>query len=173
MRGRGFERVVMVAAVATGLAATLSARAPEPSNDRPFAVDVRLTASPDLSPATIAALRTEAETLWRPAGVWLRWTPSPAEDPADASLRVLVMDRAAPGVTPVHTWAVGELLKDQAGAPFAVVSTAAARRVVASAGQPHDPIALVDRRLALVLGRAVAHEVGHFLLDSAGHTSRD
>ena len=65
---------------------------------------------------------------------------------------------------------MGELLIDQAGRHFAVVSTGAARRVVAAVRAPHEPQALADRRLALVLGRAVAHELGHFLLATAGHT---
>jgi hypothetical protein len=64
---------------------------------------------------------------------------------------------------------VGELPLDQADQPFAVVSTTAARRVVALAGHDGEPQALSDRRLGVVLGRAVAHEIGHFLLATRGH----
>ena len=79
------------------------------------------------------------------------------------------MARSGPADASRHTWPVGELLIDQAGSHFAVVSTAAARRVVAAVRAPHEPPGAGHRRLALVLGRAVAHELGHYLLATAGH----
>ena len=132
------------------------------------AIDVRLTASIDVPPLATTVLQAEAEAIWGRAGVRLRWPSAPRDTPAAASLRVLVLQReghAASG----HSWAVGELLLDQADQPIAVVSTTAARRVVAIAGHDGEPQALSDRRLGVVLGRAVAHEIGHFLLATRGH----
>jgi hypothetical protein len=169
MPARAVDSVVAVVAMLTALAADPFAR---PAGDLaatpPMVVEVGLTVSMDLPAATASTLVAEADAIWRQAGVRLRWPSSPREGPADASLRVLVMQRPAAGDTG-HTWPVGELLEDQSGVAFAVVSTSAARRVVASAGRPHDPQTLVDRRLGLVLGRAVAHELGHFLLATRGH----
>lgn len=157
--------------LAGGLAVAPPARAAEREARPLLVVEVRLTATRDLPPEVTAELAAEATSIWRRAGVELRWRSDPPR-PADASLRVLVMERAAPGRPGAHSWAVGELLEDRTGAAFAVVSIAAARRVVASASRLHDPQTLVDRRLAVVLGRAVAHEVGHFLQGSGAHARR-
>jgi hypothetical protein len=157
-----------VLAVSSVLAATPLARAVDnPPQARAPLIDVRLTASADLPALATAALTAEAEAIWRRAGVRLRWPSSP-DEVSVASLRVLVLQREGRGPGG-HTWAVGELLQDQAGQPFAVVSTTAARRVVAVAGHAREPQALSDRRLGVVLGRAVAHEIGHFLLATHGH----
>ena len=91
-----------------------------------------MTVAQDVPPSVVAGLKAEAESIWRAAGVTLRWTVPPDEAVADASLRVLVMARSGPADASRHTWPVGELLIDQAGSHFAVVSTAAARRVVAA-----------------------------------------
>jgi hypothetical protein len=170
MRGRVVRRVVAATVVGI-LAASASARAADPRLAAPgLVVDVRMTVAQDVPPSVVAGLKAEAETIWRTAGVTLRWNVSPDDAEADASLRVLVMARGGSAVASRHTWPVGELLIDQAGRHFAVVSTGAARRVVAAVRAPHEPQALADRRLALVLGRAVAHELGHYLLATAGHT---
>ena len=169
MRGRVVRRVVAATVVGI-LAASASARAADPRPAAPsLVVDVRMTVAQDVPPSVVAGLKAEAETIWRAAGVTLRWTVSPDDAEADASLRVLVMARSGPPSSPdtpgpwVNCWSTGRQ-------HFAVVSTGAARRVVAAVRAPHEPQALADRRLALVLGRAVAHELGHFLLATAGHT---
>jgi hypothetical protein len=149
----------------TAMVAPPSARAGAPAA---VLIDVRMTASTDVPARVAAVLEAEAEAIWRRAGVHLRWPSAPRDSPAAASLRVLVLQRET-GSTTGHTWAVGELLEDQAGQHFAVVSTTAARRVVALAGHEGEPQALSDRRLGVVLGRAVAHEIGHFLLATRGH----
>ena len=142
MRGRVVRRVV--AATVTGmLAASASARAADPATaESKLVVDVRMSVAQDVPPSVVAGLKAEAESIWRAAGVTLRWTVPPDEALADASLRVLVMARSGPADASRHTWPVGELLIDQAGSHFAVVSTAAARRVVAAVGAPHEPQAL-------------------------------
>ena len=165
MRGRGGWRIVATAMVVAAGAASHPVRAADPEpRTQPVIVHVRLTAAQDVSKAAVAGLMAEAEAIWRPAGVNLRWTaPGSDASPADASLRVLVMSRAA-AAPPAHTWPVGELIAAQDGVPLALVSSSAARRVVAAVTPPHEPDVLAEHRLGLVLGRAVAHELGHFLL---------
>jgi hypothetical protein len=170
MRLRGVAPAGVGMAVVIGLAATLSARsAADPGGRQIPLIDIRLTASQDLPAEVTAHLIAEAGAIWQQAGVRLRWPSASRDEAADAALRVLVMQRVGATIPSGHTWPVGELLTDQAGTSFAVVSTGAARRVVAAAGHTRDPQALLDRRLGVVLGRAVAHEVGHYLLATRGH----
>lgn len=157
------------ATVIFGLAAAPLARSGEdPLDRRPVIVDVQLTASMDVPAAVASALKEEARAIWRREGVHLRWPTEAGDAVADASLRVLVLQRDA--IAPAaHTWPVGELVRDAAGTPFAVISTGAARRVLAAAVPRGEPQAIAQHRLGLVLGRAVAHEVGHFLLATGDH----
>ena len=94
MRGRVVRRVV-AATVVGMLAASASARAADPRLAAPrLVVDVRMTVAQDVPPSVVAGLKAEAETIWRAAGVTLRWNVSPDDAEADASLRVLVMARS-------------------------------------------------------------------------------
>lgn len=115
----------------------------------------------------------EVNDIWRREGVEVRWPDITAEDdPPDFTLRVLVVKRETPSNPTGHQWAVGELLFDQSDNPVAVASAAAAERVLASAGHNHEPTALRHHRLGVILGRVVAHEIGHFLLNTRGHARR-
>jgi hypothetical protein len=88
-------------------------------------------------------------------------------------LRVVIDRRAGP---PGHggNWVAGELLRFESGASVAVASIARAEAIVEAAGvgaSHGSPDALVQNRLGVVLGRALAHEIGHYLLQSGAHAS--
>ena len=75
-----------------------------------------------------------------------------------------------------NEWIVGELVPQQGQRALAIASIAGAERVLVKAGT-HGPVlldnrALADYRLGIVLGRALAHEIGHYLLDTATHADR-
>src|SRR5262249_49501118 len=127
-----------------------------------LAVRVRLIVAEDLPSNTQTVLRREAETIWRREGVLLEWlTPGDDNVSTRPVLRVLVgrlLTRARTG----EAWPVGELLPGQSGDRLAIASITAAERVLATAGRD-EPDALMAHRLGLVLGRTVAHEIGHYL----------
>jgi hypothetical protein len=81
-------------------------------------------------------------------------------------LRVLVLSRQKAGADDTSTFTVGELVRNEGARPLAIASLTAARRIVDESVRtrrlegPRD----YDRRLGVVLGRAVAHEIGHYLL---------
>lgn len=138
------------------------------------AIDVRLTVSPDLDPVTRDFLRDEAWAIWHRAGVTLRWVSGP-QDQGSRVLRVLVTPKLVGSSSAGHPeWAVGELLRFAQSGAIAVASIEGARRIVEDSGRlrPDLPAAVHDQRLGLVLGRAVAHEIGHFLLNTNTHAKR-
>lgn len=154
--------------VAGAALSALAAVCPQvsPAADLPR-LEVRLIAVTALADDVRAVLLQEMQRLWGGAGIRVAWTDA-ASSLDTAPLRVLVVTGSTPVSDSGHAWPVAELLHDTDGRPMAIASIDAAWKVVAAAGAEEEPARLRDRRLGLVLGRAVAHEVGHRLL-GAGH----
>lgn len=154
------------------VAAALVARGADA--EPPLVLAVRLTTTVAMAAPTRVGLVHEVDAIWSRSGVRIEWLPAvvPVELERPA-LRVLVASSSGSRRRgDVHTWPVAELLGDQSGRAVALASVEAAYEVLAVAGRAHEPSALVERRLGVVLGRAVAHEIGHFLLGSGAHGRR-
>ncbi len=135
-------------------------------------VDALLTVATELPDAARRALVEEAVAIWREAGVTITWLDSVTRH-SPGTLRVMVVRRPA---TPGHgeRWAVGELLRD-GGAAIAIASISRAEEIVDAAANGRArlaPAVLRHHRLGVVLGRAVAHEIGHYLLGDGSHAGR-
>ena len=84
---------------------------------------------------------------------------------------VLARLHRPPPVATDETWPVGELVMARQGmpgsaprhVPIAFVSIEAARQILGSAGIGAEPARRTEQRLGIVVGRAVAHEIGHLL----------
>ncbi len=144
---------------------------------RDLVVDVRLAASEQLSATARAHLIREVNDIWQREGVRVQWPFStrPAVTAADApdfTLRALVVRHESRQRTSAHQWPVGELLFDQSDNAVAVATLDAAERVLATAARADEPALLHERRLGVILGRALAHEMGHYLLNTPGHARR-
>ena len=97
--------------------------------------------------------------------------PPPSRPVASNRLRVLIAQEPLavdPAIEPV---AIGELVRPSSGHPVALISIEAAKHLVSSVpGRVGEELAAVDeRRLGKVLGRTLAHEIGHYLLDTPTH----
>ena len=139
-----------------------------PPPDEIVSLPIRLATWNGLAPTTGKALRAEAAAIWRQSGIDLHWLTSEAADP---SLRVLVTPRAVATQGSHSRWTVGELLRFDDERALAVVSIAGAQRIINQNRQSRvfDVGDQQDYRLGVVLGRAVAHEIGHFLLRTDTH----
>ena len=111
------------------------------------------------------------ESIWRPAHVQVRLVDADVQDATQ--LRVVVMARLIPGKDKRAPWAVGELVTHDGVPPLAIASVTGARRIVdlTSRFRLLDSASVQERGLGTVLGRAIAHEVGHFLLQTKTHAS--
>jgi hypothetical protein len=120
-------------------------------------------------------LIAETERIWLREGVKLSWPTTSADE--SAQLRVLVITRKdVVGKGGTERWPVGELVPQTGQRALAIASIAAAERVLVEADarrmqllESHES---GDYRLGVVLGRAVAHEIGHYLLATATHAER-
>jgi len=144
-----------------------------------LSLNLNLASSQELSAMSTGALVAEVNAIWWHSNVSLVWRTADVSDPLPAMpesenwLRVLVLARQRPNGGETSTFTVGELVRTEGARPIAIASLTAARRVVDESLRfqilegPRD----YDRRLGVVLGRAVAHEIGHYLLGPAhaGH----
>jgi hypothetical protein len=121
-------------------------------------------------------LTGEVERVWAPYGVTFCWSEGPSGCRGVAvRLRVLVAETigapAAPGRRPI----VGQIRYGAAGPGTDIVlSAAGARDLVRQAGVGDRPLAtwpsgIIDHFVPRVLGRALAHEIGHYLLGTPTH----
>jgi hypothetical protein len=135
-------------------------------------LDVLLTVSPQLSDIARRTLIGEAERIWGRERIDLEW-PAPAGgvDRPNAPLRVLVIARPRATSVDEGRWPVAELVPHTDHRALAIASIDGAQRVVDEARRHAvlDAPGMEDYRLGLVLGRAVAHEIGHFLLATDTH----
>jgi hypothetical protein len=143
---------------------------PEPS----IVQQVLLTVSPQLPAIARATLVEEAEALWARAGVRLVWRNGADRiTETDRALRVLVIPRPALNPSARPDYALGELLSFGPPNALAVVSIDRVQELVkSSATSSTMPPSLQASRVGIMLGRAVAHEIGHYLLNSRGHAGK-
>jgi hypothetical protein len=134
-------------------------------------VEVLLTTSDTLPESARAVLVRETESIWRRHGVVIHWlAPTDSSPAGQYRLRALVVQkRAIPSSG--GALAIGELVSSAGRHPIAFVSIEDARRLLTCTrgSLGCDLIALEERRLGITLGRALAHEIGHFLLQTKTH----
>ncbi len=174
-RRSGGARHAAAAVTVLALIATVAVAHPTAATARRLSLNVLLTVSTTLSPTSRQILSSEAERIWRSEGVEIEWkVPGLASESADAPLRVMVVTRPQAGVREESQWPVAELIPDSSPRALAIASIPSAQRVVDEAARSaaDDRGSSADYRLGLVLGRAVAHEIGHFLLATATHADR-
>jgi hypothetical protein len=168
------KRLSVVVGIALGIGVWGAAprAADEPSLDAPTILNLRLMTSSELPRVSERALMNETESIWRDANVQLRWITSNTDTNSGRPLRILVARRPVTAIGP-HSWPVGELLRFEDSTAIAMASISAALRIVQES--PERPMldvpAMRQYQLGVVLGRAVAHEIGHYLLQTNEHAS--
>jgi hypothetical protein len=154
--------------VATSFAAGAVAPIPQPA---PPPIVVNLSVADNVPPSIVAHAIGEAEAIFKSAGISFIWRYGP---PSLTTLTVAIGNgRGAPhdGVMPLG-WIVFEdgrpdqqIYLSYANAEEFLVD---ARSVVGTVA--NMPRAERETMLARALGRALAHELGHYLLDTSRHS---
>jgi len=161
---------VVVVSMVTSLAGHPSANPVRLASPPLLVLNIHLTTTDGLPVSSRGVLIGEAQSIWERGHVSLKWLRDKSDAGGDPVLRVLVVAR--PVTTPEHTpWTVAELVKPEGFNAVAIASTTGARRILDESrwAQMMPPTALYDYRLGIVLGRAVAHEIGHYLLRTSTH----
>jgi hypothetical protein len=166
------KRVWLALGIVLGFCGTVPRAVGKSPIEPPAVLNLRLTTSNELSGVSRRALIQETESIWREANVQLRWITDNTKPDDGRPLRVLVTRRAVTAEN-THSWPVGELLRFEDSSAIAMASISAALRIVDEHPERQllDIPAMRQYKLGVVLGRAVAHEIGHYLLDSNSHSS--
>lgn len=141
---------------------------------QPLRVEIRIEgAAPPLG--FVATAIGEAADIWAAYGVRIRALA--ADDPGDDGVVRLVVKFTRPGERRTSPGALGSIIfdGDTPGPTIELYPTAGSALIAAVAFNRREstwPAGPEDKVLARVLGRALAHEIGHFLLRSKSH-SRD
>lgn len=175
MADPGWERSVAALAlsVACGLVSPVRAAMcePEPRRAELHVLLIELVVFRGIGGSQVDLLRTEIEGVWAEQGVTIAWTSKPTP----ASVRV-VIDRPVtplPQASVEGMWSVAHARVVQGHiVPPIYASADAAERVVRAATQASSSRGSSGPLLPRVLGRAIAHELAHLLLDTRTHTAR-
>jgi hypothetical protein len=163
-----------------------AAAAPAAATDVPPMI-VTIVPAVDLSPQLLKAVLAEAAAIWRPGGVSFVWrhapravSPARLGDPAPympSTLRITIGDDH--GVGQEGRLPLGWVVFNEGSVPVpeiylslanAKAMMEAARGVIGIVDQM--PVAQRETLLSRAMGRALAHELGHYLLASKLHTPR-
>ena len=149
---------------------------------------INLTAAPDMAPDLVARILAEADRIWRPSGVTFVWRRAPARVVPYArasetgpyvpnTLRLNIGDSRGAGST--GRLPLGWIVFDEDAAPAQEIYLSRANgqqmmRDARSVVGLVDQMTLLQRDILLsrAMGRALAHELGHYLLASKAHTTR-
>jgi hypothetical protein len=136
---------------------------------------VNISATTDVSSSLLGMMTAEADAIWRPAGVTFRWQRAPPD--VSPALHVIVDHErgAAHGAVEPLGWIVFDDL-ERPGHEIHI-SYANAISLLERSGSATGAISKMPRRqretyLGRAMGRALAHEIGHYLLASKVHTER-
>lgn len=183
--------LITTSLAAVVLASALSgAAAPGASALPPMSIAV--SASTAISPTLVTRVLAEADAVWRGAGLTFAWRRE--RDATDARAIPARALETGPGLTPTlrvvigsgepadaerrsrNTTALGWIVFDAgAPAPEIYLSYDNAQAYMANAREvvgliDRMPIAEREMLLGRAMGRALAHELGHYLLASKVHT---
>lgn len=156
----------------TALASAAPDAAEPPSPNTPLVVSV--TAAADIPRTLVTMTLREADAVWRAAGVRFIWERGSGY--TLSALHVIIGGGASPvkSVLPLAWIAVGE-----DGLPTNNVYVSHAN-AISFMNNSRETVGLTDAMptlqrhtyLARAMGRALAHEIGHFLLESRAHSEK-
>lgn len=161
----------------TSLVVALLASSPlaaRPLVTTPHVIATVIVAS-DIPSTLVTRLLAEAGDIWRAAGLTIVWRLESTTSPS--SLRVIIGHRTGLVVRDDSVLPLGWIVFDDQGAPMhdIYVSYANARALMDQARgsvalSDQMPRAERDTMLGRAMGRALAHELGHYLLASKEHS---
>ena len=165
----------LLAMLPLGSQAELSRQSPS----YPISIDVQVQTQIAWGPTQWKDFRDEVEHIWAPYGLTLCWTQrsNPCDD-WGPRLTVAIDDHLPPSVKPAQLLhpVVGRILfDDDVPRKDIALSMTAARWLVTQARVGDErlgawPSGTWDALVPRVLGRALAHEIGHYVLQSRDHS---
>lgn len=137
----------------------------------PVHVEVEFVHQRVLPLEAVRVIVDEAHRIWSPYGVTLQERQTPE------ALSIVIVEEKRSSTAPSWAGPLGQIVFDHTGEPRSTILLfydAAARLIgnATAAGSVGREFAILHRPnvIGRVLGRALAHELGHYLLRSPGHS---
>ena len=133
-------------------------------------IEVAVVAPRDVTDSMVRSICAEAEAIWASAGMALAWTRDASkEEMHRLAIEVTVDDRQAPvGRDGALGWLT--FTGDQPDRVIHLSRASAEGLLRDSPGLTDGTVSSHEAFIARALGRALAHELGHYLLRSKAHT---
>lgn len=170
--------LIVVALLAASASAEASPRGPAATTapapaPTPLVLNIRLMSADKLPLLSRIEFVREVTAIWRSENIRLNWLSSSDPGSADTLGMLVAPTSAGRPSAGENCLVVGELLKLHNQRALAVVSINAAKRVLAEGRRSQflDTSADYERRLGVALGRAAAHEIGHYVLHTSSHAA--
>src|SRR5262245_19907149 len=138
---------------------------------------IGVTVAGDISPTLVPRVLDEAADIWRAAVFTIAWLRDEGEGVRPPPLRVWIGDARGSRIND-RAMALGWIVFDEDGTPARNIYVSHANAVAllslarSLSSRDRMPIAELETLLGRAMGRALAHELGHFLLASKEHTSK-
>ena len=143
------------------------------SRSVPPGIRVDVITPAGISDVFLNRMRAETEAIWEPAGMKFQWQRDAAAG-APCGRRVTVIIDSQAGLAVDRGTALGWIIfKTNVPDPTIHLSLGTADQLLLDiSGVDRKVIGTHDMLIARALGRALSHELGHYLLTSRAHTSR-
>jgi hypothetical protein len=164
VRGVRFQSTTAVI-ILTLLSVTIAAASPRAAGDREPTSRLRVRMAAGLDEQVLTRAKAEIDAIWQPYGIEITWTTREQEhDGPPPDLWIQFVDQQVPSYTGMGAIAWLPFV-DGTPMPYVRVS-----RPTALALLQDRSTWLRDVVLGRIVGRAIAHEIGHYLLGSMSHT---
>jgi hypothetical protein len=124
----------------------------------------------------LRVMKREVHDIWEPVGFHINWREPDVNDAAACVLKVIVRDSPTPwGSTrePRRLTIAATVAREEHGQPVIYVSASASRALLEGQHLQQYPVSwlpsVYERLMGQIMGRSIAHELGHYLLQSSFH----
>jgi hypothetical protein len=138
----------------------------------PSSLALVIVAAPGISNAIVSGALNEATAIWTAAGLTLQWRVSNGSSMAIEPSTVQIILDDARGTAPDGELPIGWITFGPSGmpAPLLHLSRRNANQLLdTAAAYRNRPASYKELLMARALGRALAHELGHYLMASKDH----
>jgi hypothetical protein len=166
--------IVTLLLMSSGAAGSDTSRKPAALDGGPLiSIPVDVFAPPEMKESAVDRICAETDAIWRPAGITFTWHRRASTEALDASRLHVTIDHQRLSPTDEHTTLGWIMFTGGEAEPSIHVSIAGAEDLLLGANSFDNTVTvrhdmLIDR----ALGRALSHELGHYLLGSKTHTPR-
>lgn len=135
-------------------------------------VTLAVDRSRELPNSLMDTMLGETAAIWKPLGVEVRWDAPPAAEPPTTVLHVIILDEPSQEGGSRERLGWIRFMAPNEPETIVTLSRSAALQLLDSTPTLRQrPAQYRDLLLSRIMGRALAHELGHYLLASSAHAS--